>query len=69
MTMDHRDLTETFRFEYEDDCEDEQFDVKVFFVHSQKTLFYLFFFNRKVNTVIFIEGVSALSRSRNDNSA
>ena len=46
----------------------KRFDVKVFFVYSQKTLFY-FFFNRKVNTVIFIEGGSALSRSQNDNSA
>ena len=45
-----------------------RFDVKVFFVYSQKVSFY-FFFNRKVNTVIFIDGGSALSRSQNDNTA
>ena len=46
-----------------------RFDVKVFFVYSQKVSFYFFFFNRQVNTVIFIEGGSALSRSQNDNTA
>ena len=63
MTMDHRDLTETFKFEYED----EIWRKSVFRVFSKS--FILLFFNRKVNTVIFIEGGSALSLSQNDNTA
>ena len=61
--MDHRDLTETFKFEYEDDCEDEIWR-KGFFRVFSKNFILLLFFNRKVNTVIFIEGGSVLSRSQ-----
>ena len=46
--------TETFRFESEDDCEDEIWR-KVFFVYSQKTLFYFFLTEKLIRLFLLKE--------------
>ena len=56
MTMDHRDLTETFRFEYEDDRQDEIWR-KGFFRVSSKSFILLFFSTEKLTRLFLLKEV------------